>query len=193
MPVQPRQENSCSDGSPVATTNWAGGSKVASWNVLQCEKGVYCCRPSSDTKNCCSNISAVITTDIGTLLLATETATIGTGTAASTVTITAVAGEATESSSNGTSASVSASCSSDKTAVVGGAVGGALGAALLASLGALAFVLTRRKNAAVHEKDRVSTAQTTEFLEHHSKPLKYPDGTYIPPQELSNRERYEMY
>ncbi|KAF3762628.1 hypothetical protein M406DRAFT_72612 [Cryphonectria parasitica EP155] len=180
---------------PDATSNWDGGSSVQAWNVLQCGKGVYCCRPDTDmTTNCCSNSSAVITTDIGTLLLATATATVGSGTAASTVTITAVAGgaAATTSSSSTNGTSEVANCPADKTAVVGGAVGGALGAALIASLGALVFLLLRRKRAsAPYVQQEYSTNRAPVYMADPSKP-PYSGELYVQPTELPVSQRTEM-
>lgn len=176
---------------------------MASWNVLQCNKGVYCCRAATDTTNCCSNSSAVISTDIGTIMLptATATTTVGTGTAAATVTVTAVSGAASEQTTAGSgtgNGTVESTCPADKSAVVGGAVGGALGAALLASLGALAFMVVRRRKddnipaypAQVQGSSMVQ--HSPGFLEYYSKPAQHPDGSYVPPQELPVRARHEM-
>lgn len=158
---------------------------MASWNVLQCEVGTYCCREASDTTNCCSNSTAIVSTNIGTLLLPTQTATSTVGTApAATVTITKTPNaSAGGESSNGTVAA--ATCPADKTAVVGGAVGGALGAALIASLGALVFMLRRRRSETSSPVKAMSTTHSPGFLEYYSKPVQNHDGSYLPPQELS--------
>ncbi|PSR86994.1 hypothetical protein BD289DRAFT_247016 [Coniella lustricola] len=139
----------CPHFCPDATTNWGGGSTVRQYNILQCNQGVYCCRSSADRSNCCNNASAIISTDVGRLLLATATltSTVSTGTAASTFTITSLPSEQTNSDS-GSSVAGNATCPADRTTIVGGAVGGALGAALLASLGALAYVLVRNRTLA---------------------------------------------
>lgn len=179
----------------LATTNFGGGSAVASWNVLQCETGTFCCREASDTTNCCNNSTAIISTDIGTLLLPTQTATSTVGTAAAaTVTVTVTPAASTGQSSNATTAGTT--CPADKTAVVGGAVGGALGAALLASLAALAFIIRRRRSDTSHLMAKTSTQHSPGFLEQHSKPVRYFDGSFVPPQELStagHAPRHELH
>lgn len=133
---------------------------------------------------------------MGGLLLATETTTIGTGTAAATMTITALANTKTSSSGNS-----SANCPADKTAVVGGAVGGALGAALLASLGALAFVLMRRRSAAAGPAQgytnysQYATRESNQMVGSSPPQKQYASmqGGHIPPTELPvERDRPEM-
>lgn len=185
----------------VASTDWDGGSKVASWSVLQCNKNTFCCRPATDTTNCCGNSSAVVSADIGTLLLSTATATVtaGTGTAVPTVTVTAVSSATTDQAGNGTV--VGATCPVDRTAVVGGAVGGTLGAALLASLGALAFMMKKRRDYMAYPPPSTAPTQGAQgssmmhspgYLEYYSKPAQHPDGSLVPPQELPERSRHEM-
>lgn len=179
----------------LATTNWGGGSAVASWNVLQCEKGTFCCREASDTANCCSNSTAIISTDIGTLLLSTPTVTSTVGTAAAaTVTLTVTPEASAGQSSNGTT--IVPACPADRTAVVGGAVGGALGAALLASLAALAFMSRRqRRSEPSHPMANAYPRHGPGFLEQYSKPVQNLDGSFVPPQELSaagNAPRHEL-
>lgn len=163
---------------------------MASWNVLQRNSGgTYCCREASDTSNCCSNSSAIVSIDIETLVLTMAASTASTGTAAGTTTTAVITAAPTgDSSSNGTIAIEY--CPADKSALVGGTVGGALGAALLASLGALAFVTRRRRR----EIEGPDTAARPQFLEQHSKPLQHYNGVYIPPQELpdAGRALHEM-
>lgn len=123
----------------LATTD---SGNVLTWNVLQCNPGEYCCRASTDSTNCCSNTTAILTTTLGTLLVST-TATSTSMTGAVTVTVTSSTTAGITGGGNYTDPA--ADCPKDNSAVIGGAVGGALGVALLASLGALGFLVKRRK------------------------------------------------
>lgn len=199
----------------TASNDWNGGSKVASWNVLQCNTGEYCCREAGSTTNCCSNSTAITTTDIGSLLVATTTATTTTiGTAGTTVATAGTSASTTGTSTSGTAitaaatssssaeASNSTTCPTNQTAVVGGAVGGALGAALLSSLGTLAWVMKKRKDSGgsdpgayqptAHYLNQASMASSSPaHMEQPVKSAQYYNG-WNNPQELPERSRYEM-
>ncbi|ROW10975.1 hypothetical protein VMCG_00877 [Cytospora schulzeri] len=177
---------------PDETTQWGGGSKTWAWNVLQCQPGVYCCRPAPEhDTNCCSNTTALITTNIG-MLLVSATATEMSTTGAATVTVTSSISAGTTQDANDTAAAAESDCPKDNSVVIGGAVGGSLGLALLASLGALGFMIKRRK-------DGVPSSA--------APPYTYADGQYakglqsaqmpnLPAQELpstSPRTFYEMH
>lgn len=150
---------------------------MVSWNVLQCEVGRYCCREAGDNNNCCRNSSAVISANIGTLLLAT---------AQSTATSVSSAG----TSSNGSVAP--AACPADKTALVGGAVGGALGVTLLGSCGAFAFIIWRKRIKTRHLLKAESKVSEHLVAEQHSQPLHPNARTNILPQELAIDRRVEL-
>ncbi|KAG8166477.1 hypothetical protein KVR01_002166 [Diaporthe batatas] len=195
----------CPHFCPDQTTNFNGGSPVKSWNVLQCNKGVFCCRMTSDTENCCSNSSALVTSDIGTLLVAaTATTTISAATGAATTTSAAGTAQASDGdgatstltlpSSSSAPSSESEACPRDNTAVVGGAVGGVLGAALLASLGALMFVVKRRKDDSPASPQYPAYPQSSAYPPVHGYHVKPDQQNYPPAQELPGRERqmYEM-
>lgn len=202
----------CPHFCPDQTTNFNGGSKVKSWNVLQCNRGVFCCREASDTENCCSNSSALVTSDIGTLLVA-ATATTTASAATGTTTTTSAAGNvqdgdgatSTQTLPSSSSAPSSKACPKDNTVVVGGAVGGVLGAALLASLGTLAFVVKRRKDDSPASPKGLAYPQSSTYPQSSASPqnwappvreyqVKPEQQIYTPAQELSGRERqmYEM-
>lgn len=136
-------------------------------------------------------------------MLDTATMTVGTGTAASTMTITALASAEANSGGNSSSVEGRANCPEDKTAVVGGAVGGALGAALLASLGALAFVLMRRRPAAAgsatdYNRNQHATEGSNQMAgsglpQAYMKPYAHMHGELAPPTELPvESDRAEM-
>ncbi|KUI66061.1 hypothetical protein VM1G_02101 [Cytospora mali] len=186
--------NECPHFCPDATTGWGGGDPVTSWNVLQCNLGVYCCRVAGDETNCCSNSSAVITTDLGTMLVS---ATATTTTGAATVTVTTSTTAVTTSQSGNDSSAAVAECPKDNTAVVGGAVGGVLGAALLASLGALGFMMKRRKDTmpspAAPEYAQVNGGYYA--TETHPKPLQSPGMSYVsaPSHEVPAAVVHEMH
>lgn len=84
--------------------------------------------------------------------------------------------------------------------VVGAAVGGVLGAALLVSLGALAFMIKKRRDDQMAYQPATSSVMPASstvvyspgYLQQYSKPVQYPDGSYVPPQELPERSRHEM-
>ncbi|KUI57588.1 hypothetical protein VP1G_04867 [Cytospora mali] len=130
----------------------------------------------------------------GTLLVS-ATATTTTGAATVTVT-TSTTAETTAQSGNDSSAAV-AECPKDNTAVVGGAVGGVLGAALLASLGALGFMMKRRKDTmpppAAPEYAQVNGGFYAN--ESHAKPLQSPGMSYIsaPSHEVPAAVVHEMH
>lgn len=150
---------------------------MASWNVLQCEVGRYCCREAGDNNNCCSNSSAVITANIGTLLLTS---------APSTATPVSSAG----ASSNGSVAPVA--CPADKTALVGGAVGGALGITLLGCCGTFAFIIWRKRIKMRHLSKAEPKVSEHLVVEQHSQPLDPNDRTNVLPQELAIDRRVEL-
>jgi hypothetical protein len=98
-----------------------------SWNVLQCNPGVFCCRASYDKSNCCNDTSALVNTShIGTLLLP----------GGKEVNTTYVAPASSSRPSLPPSPSAGA---------VGGVVGGVLGAALLVAITAIILLLRRHK------------------------------------------------
>lgn len=150
---------------------------MASWNILQCEVGRYCCREAGDNENCCSNRSAVVSMNIRTLLLATTTGT-------------ATSGSSEGTSSNGSVANVA--CPADNTAVVGGPVGGALGITLLGSFGVFAFVLRRKRIKLCHLLKAESKVSKHLVLEQHSQPLHRNDRTNVLHQELAIDRRVEL-
>ncbi|TQV95874.1 hypothetical protein V2A60_001044 [Cordyceps javanica] len=120
-----------------------------SLDVLECGRGVYCCRDFGTSGNCCTVSSALLTTGLGKLVVAAKTITVSSGatTAAASATTSASTTLGAAPGVNSSSASASgAQCPKSNGAVIGGAVGGTLGAALLASLAALAFLYKRRSN-----------------------------------------------
>lgn len=182
----------------LATTAWGGGSKVPVWNVLQCSPGIYCCRAATDDTNCCSNTTALITTDIGTLLASATTDTAST-TGAATVTGATVTGTSSVTAGitqSATDTAAVAECPKDNSAVVGGAVGGALGLALLASLGALGFMIKRWKDRAPSYAAPDYISRGSHVDGQQSKGLQSPQMPYLPAQELASATpviAHEMY
>lgn len=149
--------------------------------MLQCNLGEFCCRVSGDETNCCSNSTALIKTNIGSLLTS-ATATSTTGVA--TVTVNSTTSAEVTPGSGETAAAAVADCPKDNTAVVGGAVGGALGAALLASVGALAFMLKRRKDGMAPAAAPAYTQSGPAEYKPYSERFQSPGGLYVPSQEL---------
>ncbi|KAK7729256.1 hypothetical protein SLS53_009286 [Cytospora paraplurivora] len=124
-------------------------------------------------------ITALIKTNIGSLLTSATT-TSTTGAATVTVTSTSTTSAEVTPSSSGTAAAV-ADCPKDNTAVVGGAVGGALGAALLASVGALAFMIKRRKVGMAPEIAPANTQSGPAEYKPYPERFQSPGGTYVLP------------
>lgn len=111
--------------------------------------GAFCCRPVSDSRNCCGNETAQVTIEVGALVLPTRTTTTTVGAGATeTKTVSNDGATSTVTATVTAAPTGSASCPKDNTAVVGGAVGGALGAALLASAVTIALLLRRRQQPA---------------------------------------------
>lgn len=156
---------------------------MTSWNVLQCEVGRYCCREAGDNNNCCSNSSAVISTNIGTLLLAT---------APSTATSVSPAGTSSPAGTGSNGSVANVACPVDKTALVGGAVGGALGIALLGSCSAFAFIIWRQRIKMRHLLKAESNVSEHLVVKDHSQPLHLNDRTNVLPQELLIDRRVEL-
>jgi hypothetical protein len=122
-----------------------------SWNVLQCNPGVFCCRPAYEKSNCCNDTSALVNTShIGTLLLPD-------GEEVNTTYV----------------APASSSCPSrsrfPSAGAVGGAVGGVLGTALLVALTTIILLLRRRK-ALTHDLDTKTTELNAAY--EHQQVLK---------------------
>jgi hypothetical protein len=119
---------------------------ITSWNVQQCDYGVYCCRANNDRASCCNSDTApkITVSSIGALQIAAATATPSPSTSRSAqVTATAVA---TGTPFDATAAPIVSDCKKEKNqaAVVGGAVGGVLGAIIFVLAGAM-FWLHRRE------------------------------------------------
>lgn len=97
--------------------------------------GTWCCRATGEP-SCCDN---AFTTDVGVLIIPSQTTMTVTQTGTASSAITSSAGT-TSSVPTGSTSSLPTTCpatTKDNSAVVGGSVGGVLGAALLAALGAL--------------------------------------------------------
>ncbi|UNI21289.1 hypothetical protein JDV02_007291 [Purpureocillium takamizusanense] len=160
--------------------------KRAAYNVLQCEAGnpssQFCCRASSDNKNCCGNKTALLSTSIGTIVFPTKATSSTTGGPSTLPTATTTPGLGGGLGSSTCGPPSSEACPKDKTAVVGGAVGGVLGAALLVALGVIALLVMRRPvnkehhhqaPAAAHP-DHQTSRYTTPNLHKELPPPGYP-------------------
>lgn len=144
------------------------GSVHASFNVLLCNPGQYCCRGVSLVDNCCGSKDAVFSLQIGKIPQA-STVTAGSSAAMPTATITSCAASPTAAPGN-----LQHACTKDHSAVVGGIVGGTLGAAVLALL-LVAAKLSRRKRDATSSK---GVPTETELPAHslHEMPGSTPTG-----------------
>ncbi|KAH7329578.1 hypothetical protein B0I35DRAFT_507838 [Stachybotrys elegans] len=156
------------DACPSVCASWLRGQDLGSdwdgnYNLQACGRGgVYCCRLTNDDSSCCDDRSAVVTLDIGNLVLPTSTVTRtrtvapasasgaaeepDTTTTTVTETIRITDGASLDGQSLGNDGvQTSEDCPADNTAVVAGSLGGVLGAALLASLGVIAVLWRRRQ------------------------------------------------
>jgi hypothetical protein len=117
---------------------------ITSWNVQQCDYGVYCCRANNDRASCCNSDNApkITVSSIGALQISTATATaISTPSISHSAQATATA-FATSTPFDATAAPIIADCKKEKNqaVVVGGAVGGVLGAVVFALAGAMLWL-----------------------------------------------------
>jgi hypothetical protein len=115
---------------------------ITSWNVQQCDYGVYCCRANNDRASCCNSDNApkITVSSIGALQTSTATATSTPSTSHSAqVTATAFA---TGTPFDATAVPIISDCKKEKNqaAVVGGVVGGVLGAVIFALAGAMLWL-----------------------------------------------------
>ncbi|OAL03867.1 hypothetical protein IQ06DRAFT_270058 [Phaeosphaeriaceae sp. SRC1lsM3a] len=151
-------QNGCTDstGKDVACPkmcpiNSSGGSSaVITWNVQQCDYGVYCCRASNDRSSCCNNASApkVTVSSIGALqITSTPLASITLALPSSTPTQIVATAVSTGTPFDTTSAPATNDCTKEKrqTAVVGGTIGGIFGAVIVGLAGALLWLYKMEK------------------------------------------------
>ncbi|RJE18531.1 hypothetical protein PHISCL_09135 [Aspergillus sclerotialis] len=122
------------DGCP----NMCPGTLDDAWELVACDSqntpGVWCCREPGNTDNCCTNQSAVTTTNIGKVVLPTVTIS---GTATGTVPpATGILVTVTSTPTSG-SGSDSSACSNNSVVAVGAGTGVSLGVMLLASIAVL--------------------------------------------------------
>ncbi len=153
---------------------WTASHKNAnSLDVLECGRGVYCCREFGNTGDCCTDSSVLITTGLGKLAVAAKTVTTSSGatSAATSATASSTATQAVTSSLN--PSSTAAECPKGNGAVIGGAVGGTLGAALLASLAALAFLYKRRSKGYNSANAGFSDSSTGNYSHKAQSPSQY--------------------
>lgn len=124
------------------------------WGLIQCndspEPGTWCCQVPYSNSDCCANTTAIITTNVGVLMMATVTISASSkatsAPSAKTVTITKGSGTAAAATSTSSSLSASETCPKNNTVAVGAGVGASLGIALLASLALLGWREKTRPN-----------------------------------------------
>ena len=147
---------------------------VTVWDVLPCYPGVYCCRPEGDFSNCCNNQTALVTRDLGTLILpqSTQSASSSGMATGTTSTLASMSVPTTSGSMTaGPNTKYGCGCPSGPSAAVGGAVGGVLGAGLLLSLGVIATMGLRRS------KDNGSGAQASTKIPRATYSHELPDNS----------------
>ncbi|KAH7395164.1 hypothetical protein DE146DRAFT_98975 [Phaeosphaeria sp. MPI-PUGE-AT-0046c] len=151
-------QNGCTDptGKDVACPKMCpanstdGSNAVITWNVQQCDYGVYCCRASNDRISCCSNPSApkVTISSIGALQI-TSTPVVSITLASSSSVPSRIVATAVSTGSPfvATSAPITKDCSKEKhqVAVIGGTIGGLFGAIIIGLAGALLWMYKMEK------------------------------------------------
>lgn len=112
-------------------------TSLESWELVPCDAGirpgVWCCRKPDSATNCCSDSSALVTTDIGKIVIPTVKI-------SGTSTDTSPAATGTEVSLTPTAEYLSkddSACSNHHAVVVGAGVGASLGVVLVASVAIL--------------------------------------------------------